>query len=263
MDKKWASFWGYLYAVLLILFILAPFLIILPVSFGTDMFQFPPQQWTGEHYQTLLHEGRIFQSLGLSLMVGLLATLIASMAGLCAGLGVSKGRLPGKGFWESFFLGPLIVPMVTTGIGFLIFFQTLGMTGSLFSLVLAHSVIIFPYVVRITIAALRQFDPTLEEAALIHGAKPWYAFVTVVLPQLTPSLIAGALLAFLVSLDEYTVTVFLAQAESITLPIRIYQFVSNDINPVVTALASFMVVLSFIMLAFLERRFHIHRYLEL
>ena len=253
---------GYVIIGLFILFILAPILIIIPVSFGDNMFQFPPSGFSFDLYQQFIQDEMILSSIGLSLYIGLLSTLIACLVGLFAALGISKGYFPFKGVLETFFLGPLIVPFVTTGIGFLIFFVPLNLIDSPVSIVIAHSIVISPYVVRICLATLRQLEGVLEEAAIVHGASPWYAFRTVILPQMLPALIAGGFLAFLVSMDEYTVTVFLAQANTITLPIRIFQYVTMDINPVVTALSSISVVISLVLIAILEKKLKIHRYLE-
>ncbi len=263
MRNKW-SWLGYLYIALLVCFILVPILIIIPVSFGNgDMFKFPPSGFSFDEYAALVSDDRILSSVWLSLYIAVIATVIASIVGLLAALGIVKGRLPFKGLLESFFLGPLIVPLVTTGIGFLIIFVPMGLVGSPFSIILAHSVIICPYIVRVAIASLRQSDPVLEEAAVVHGAGTWYTFYTVVVPQLIPGLITGAMLAFLVSLDEYTVTIFLAQANTVTIPIRIYQYVTFDINPIVTALAGVFVIISAILIVILEKKFKIHRYLEM
>jgi putative spermidine/putrescine transport system permease protein len=263
VSVKWGKWITYVYVTLIILFMIGPLFMIFVVSFSeTNMFQFPPKGFSLQNYMNLFQDDRIISSMWLSFVIGLASTLIACLVGLLAGLGIVRGKLPWKGFLESLFLGPLIIPLVTTGIGFLIIFVPLGLTGSPIAIILAHSVIISPYVVRILIASLRQFDPLQEEAAIIHGASPWYTFHTVVLPQLSPALISGAILSFLVSLDEYTVTVFLSQANTITLPIRIYQFVAVDINPLVTALASIMVIAAFIIIAVLEKRLKIHKYLS-
>jgi ABC-type spermidine/putrescine transport system, permease component II len=255
---------GYVIITLLLLFILAPMLVILPVSFGSSgMFQFPPSGFSIDRYSALFADDRIMSSIWLSLTIALVSTLIAVLVGVLAAVGIVRGGMPFKGMLESFFLGPLIVPLVTTGIGFLIIFVPMGIVGSPVSIALAHSVVICPYVVRIATATLRQLDPALEEAAIVHGAKEGYAFRTVVLPQLVPAMISGGMLALLVSIDEYTVTSFLIQANTITLPIRIYQLVSLDINPVVTALAGLTVILSFIVIFVLEKKFVIHKYLEM
>ncbi|SHE34098.1 putative spermidine/putrescine transport system permease protein [Seinonella peptonophila] len=264
LQGKWTNGIIYFLVFLLILFILSPLIVILPISFSnSDMFQFPPDSFSLERYQTLFQDEQALSSIWLSLYIGLVSTVLATLLGLLAGLGVVRGRFPFRSLLESFFLGPLIVPLVTTGIGLLIFFAPLGMTGSSIGIILAHSVIISPYITRILIASLRQFNVSQEEAAIVHGATPWYAFRTIVIPQLLPAILSGAILAFLVSIDEYTVTVFLANADTITIPIRIYQFVSMDINPVVTALAGLIVICSFGLIALLEWKWKIHRYLEM
>ncbi|WP_274364766.1 ABC transporter permease [Paenibacillus thermotolerans] len=255
---------GYAFIAALMLFVLSPILVILPVSFGSgNMFQIPAGGWSVARYQELFQDERIWSSVWLSFVVGVSSTVVAAVIGLFAAVGIVRGKLPFKGALESFFLGPLIVPLVTTGIGFLILFVPLGILSSPVSLVLAHSIVICPYVVRIATATLRHMDPALEEAAIVHGAQAGYAFRTVVLPQMTPAMISGALLAFLVSVDEYTVTSFLAQTNTITLPIRIYQLVSMDINPVVTALAGLTVIVSIAIVLILEKKFAIHEYLEM
>jgi putative spermidine/putrescine transport system permease protein len=251
------------FIILMILFFLAPVLVIIPASFGkSDMFSFPPSGFTLINYVQLFQDDRLLSSLFLSLYIGVISTFLACLVGLLSALGIVKGDLPFKGLLESLFMGPLIIPTVTTGIGFLIMFVPLGLIGSPIGIIMAHSVIISPYIVRIAIASLRQSDSVLEEAAVVHGANAWYAFYTVVLPQLIPSLISGALLAFIFSFDEFTVTNFLAQADTVTLPIRIYQYVRLDINPIVTALASVTVVVSFIVIVVSEKLFNIHKYLE-
>jgi len=215
------------------------------------MFAFPPKEFSTINYTNLVNDSRMLSSLWLSIIVAISSVIIACTIGVLSSLGIVKGRLPFSRLMESFFLGPLIIPFVTTGIGLLIFYVSIGLLGNPLSIVLAHSVIIAPYVVRICIASLRHSDSVLEEAAIVHGASGWYTFRTVILPQLRPAILSGSMLAFLVSIDEYTVTIFLAQADTITLPIRIFQYVTLDINPVVTALSSLTVIISFIFIFFM------------
>jgi ABC-type spermidine/putrescine transport system permease subunit II len=252
------------YIAIVMLFMLTPILMIIPASFASsNMFSFPPEGFTLKNYAALLKDSTLLASVGTTLYVGVAATVLATAVGVLAALGIVKGNLPCKDFLESFFLGPLIVPLITTGIGFLIFFVPLGLLGSPPAIILAHSIIISPYVVRIACASLRHSDPVLEEAAIVHGADAWDVFRTVILPQMRPSLISGALLAFLVSMDEYTVTVFLVQVDLVTMPIRIFQYIMLDINPVVTALASVAIMITGLLVMLLEKRYNIHRYLAL
>lgn len=263
MSNRSKYVW-YIITTILVIFILAPIIVIIPASFGAgSMFLFPPKEWSLSNYIALANDNRMLSSVWLSLYVGVISVIIACSIGTLSALGIVKGKLPFKNFLESLFLGPLIVPFVTTGIGLLIFYVSIGLVGSPISIILAHSVIIAPYVVRIAIANMKHFDAALEEAAIVHGASSWYSFKTVIFPQLRPAIISGGILAFLVSLDEYTVTIFLSQADTITLPIRIFQYVTLDINPVVTALSSITVILSFILVIFMEKKFKIHQYLDM
>lgn len=263
MLNKWDALY-YILTALIMVFMLVPVLMIIPASFaGSNMFSFPPDGFTLQHYVALFNDRLLLESVGTTLYIGVASTVLATAVGVLAALGIVKGNLPGREFLESFFLGPLIVPLVTTGIGFLIFFVPLGLLGTSPAIILAHSIIISPYVVRIACASLRHSDPLLEEAAIVHGAGAWDVFRTVIFPQMRPSLISGALLAFLVSMDEYTVTVFLVQVDLVTMPIRIFQYIMLDINPVVTALASVAIIITGTFVVLLEKRYNIHRYLAL
>lgn len=263
MSNKSIYIW-YAVTIILVIFIMAPIIVIIPASFGAgSMFNFPPKEWSFVNYVALANDSRMLSSVWLSLYVGVLSVIIACLIGVLSALGIVKGKLPFKNFLESLFLGPLIVPFVTTGIGLLIFYVSIGLVGTPISIILAHSVIISPYVVRIAIASLRHSDSSLEEAAIVHGASSWYTFKTVIFPQLRPAIVSGGILAFLVSIDEYTVTIFLSQADTITLPIRIFQYVTLDINPVVTALSSITVILSFLLVIIMEKKFKIHQYLDM
>src|SRR5690606_3142611 len=156
------------------------------------------------------------------------------------------------------FLGPLVLPLILTGLAMLMFFSSLGWIGSTRAIILAHIVLTAPYAVRTVLASLAGLDPTLEEAAWVHGASPWYAFKTAVFPQIRPGLVAGGLFAFLVSLDEYTVTVFLTGPGLVTLPIRIFQYITLHVDPTVSALASVMVVVSAVLVIAAERKLGLH-----
>ncbi|RYM02834.1 ABC transporter permease [Sporolactobacillus sp. THM7-7] len=261
LSKKSKLF--YVVMCFAIFFILSPFLITVIASVaGSNMFHFPPEQFTLMNYKNLFQDEQLWQSVWLSFCIGVTATLLAVTIGITAAMGIVKGQLPMKNVIESFFMGPLIVPLVTVGISFLVFFSTFQAEGTIWSIILAHSVIISPYVTRIACANLRQSNEMLEEAAMMLGAGFWYMFRTVLIPSMLPSVISGAVLSFLVSMDEYTVTVFLAQVNTVTLPIRIYQYTTIDINPTITAFSAMIILLSFIGLIVLEKVFKIHKYMD-
>ncbi|MBO8140852.1 MAG: ABC transporter permease [Firmicutes bacterium] len=251
-------------AVLAYTFILAPILVILPASLADGpAFVFPPRGFTTAWYARLIHDPQLGGSLLVSLGIGLAAAAGAVALGAAVALGIERGRIPARGVWLNLFLGPLVLPLILTGLAMLMFFSSLGWIGSTWGIVIAHIVLTTPYAVRTVLASLTAVNPALEEAAWVHGAEPWYAFRTVVFPQIRPGLVAGGLFAFLVSLDEYTVTVFLTGPGLVTLPIRIFQYITLHVDPTVSALASAMVIVSAALLIVAERKLGIHRYLEL
>jgi len=261
---KLGRFVGGTFAVLAYIFILAPIVTIIPASFAEGAaFVFPPRAFTTGWYARLLHDPQLGGSLLVSLVIGLAAAAGAVVLGAAIGLGIERGRLPGRALWINLFLGPLVLPLILTGLAMLMFFSSLGWIGSTRAIVLAHIVLTAPYAVRTVLASLASVDPTLEEAAWVHGADPWYAFKTALFPQIRPGLVAGGLFAFLVSLDEYTVTVFLTGPGLVTLPIRIFQYITLHVDPTVSALASAIVVVSAVLVIAAERKLGLHRYLEL
>ncbi|MGI6038163.1 MAG: ABC transporter permease, partial [Limnochordia bacterium] len=175
---------------------------------------------------------------------------------------IERGKLPGRELVANILLGPLVLPLVVTALALLLFFSQLGLVARPAGLFIAHTVLTIPYVMRTTLASLKSFDPALEEAAWVHGAHPWKAFWSVVLPQIRPGLVAGGIFAFLVSLDEFTVTLFLSGPGLVTMPIRVYQYIVLHVDPTVSALTSAIVVVSAVILIIAERLFKIHRYLE-
>ncbi|KGR92298.1 hypothetical protein CD30_00255 [Ureibacillus massiliensis 4400831 = CIP 108448 = CCUG 49529] len=244
------------------LFILGPILIITPISFTENMFQLDFSSLTLKNYQSLFSDSNLLNSLWLTFIIAIIATFAASIIGIFGSLGIVKGQIKYSKVLENLFLGPLIIPYVTTGIGLMVFFVKLELLGTVTGIILAHIIIISPYIIRICIASLKQMNPFIEEAAIVHGASTFYMFRTVVLPQLLPATLIGGLLAFLVSIDEYTVTVFLADADTITLPIKIFQYINLDINPIVTALSTAIVIVSIIIILISEKFFKIHQYIE-
>lgn len=254
---------GIIGVIAIFAFMLAPLVMIVLVSFSPVLdFRFPPTRWSLSTYEALMTDQRLLGALATSLRVALITSVLSTLLGGAAALGIARRALPMATVWEGLFLGPITVPFVVTGLAFLLLMVKWGAVGAPWTLVAAHGVVTLPYAVRAALASLRMADPRLEEAAWIHGATPWYAFRTVLLPQMRPGLIAGMLFSFFISLDEFTVTIFLSGAQNVTLPIRIYQYIALDINPTVMALGSILVVASLLLITVLDRYLHIHRYLE-
>jgi spermidine/putrescine transport system permease protein len=146
---------------------------------------------------------------------------------------------------EAFSLAPAIIPDLVLAIGLLVFFSLVGITLSLFSVLLAHVVFGMAFVAAVVIARLGQTDPSLEEASEDLGASPAATFFRITLPTLMPAIIAGALLVFTLSLDEFVIAYFTNGPATPTLPIVIYSMVRFGVTPEINALAAILLVVSF------------------
>lgn len=251
----WGS-WGVLYAFcgLMLLFLVAPIAIIIAVSFSDAAFvYFPPPGWSLRWYSALLHVEGFVESFLLSLRLAALVTVLAVVLGTAASLGLTRYRFAGRELLNTFLMSPLIFPSIITGIALLQFSSTLGLTSGSFMLTVGHTIITLPYVVRNVTASLQSLRGNLEEAARVLGASGWQAFYRITLPLIKPGLVAGGVFAFIISFDNYTISMWLKSAESMPLPLRIFFLVENVMNPSVAAVSSSMIVLSVVLIIVTEK----------
>jgi putative spermidine/putrescine transport system permease protein len=161
--------------------------------------------------------------------------------------------VPGRAFMRSLLLSPLIFPVLVTGLALLQLFSTLGWGTVWVNLLLAHILVTSPYVVRTISASLMLADVTLEEAARTLGASHWRTFRRVTLPQIAPGVAAGALFAFMVSFDNYPVSMWLADAQNDPMPMLIYRRATGVFDPSVAAMSTLMIVMAIVVVLLLER----------
>nr|WP_249802295.1 ABC transporter permease [Bradyrhizobium sp. 18] len=166
------------------------------------------------------------------------------LAGLPAGYWIARHEFVGKGLVTGIIMSPLVVPAVVTGLGLYLYFSYLKVDGTTLSLVLGHLMFTLPYVVVMIIAGVQKLDRNLEFGAELMGAGPIRMFLTVVLPQLIPSLVTAALFAFLASFDDVTISWFLAGAHTITLPVRMFSALEWEISPVIAAVSTLLTAVS-------------------
>lgn len=236
-------------AVTAMLFLSLPVLVVLPMSFSSaSNLAFPPPGFSLRWYEALFSDPEWLEALWTSLWVGL---VVSALSTAIAGLGVYGLVRGGHRFgqilmWNA--LGPLVMPQIITAIALYLAFARMGVLGSLGGLIAAHLVLTIPYVVLVMTAALRNLDPTLEQAAKSMGASRFTTFRTVVLPLLRPSLAAAALFAFVASFDEAVVTLFVAgQIE--TAPKKMFAELVMQIDPTITAISSLLILFSIGLLA--------------
>jgi putative spermidine/putrescine transport system permease protein len=251
----WGS-WGMLYVFcgLMLLFMAAPIAIVLVVSFSDAAFvYFPPHGYSLRWYAALIEYEGFIESLLFSLRLALLVTVLAVTVGTAASLGLTRYRFPGRDVINTLLMSPLIFPSIITGIALLQFFSMLGVSSAFFTLTVGHTLITLPYVVRNVIASLQSLRGNFEEAARVLGANSWQAFYRITLPLIKPGLLAGGIFAFIISFDNYTISMWLKSAEATPLPLKIYFMIKNVMNPSVAAASGSMIMISVILIILTER----------
>jgi putative spermidine/putrescine transport system permease protein len=156
-------------------------------------------------------------------------------------------------------MSPLMIPHVVLGIAFLRFFTTIGIGGTFIGLVLSHIVIVMPFALRLVLAAATGMDRAVEHAAVSLGASPFTMFRRVTLPLILPGVVSGWVLAFITSFDEVTMTVFIASPSTITLPVRMFLYIQDNIDPLVTSVSATLIFLTVIVMVILDRLYGLDR----
>jgi putative spermidine/putrescine transport system permease protein len=237
-----------------IFLLVAPVIVILIISL-TDGYslKFPPQGLSFRWYLALL-DAREFQIAAQnSLIVALVTTTISVAFGVPAALGLNQMKGLGLIALDSFFMSPLILPGLAFGLSALLFFSVLGIPLGIGTLAAGHIVISVPFVIRTTLTSLSQFDPALAEASASLGARPLYTFQRVKWPLIREGVVAGAFLAFMSSFDNVAVSLFLSDARTEMLPIRIWQTLESSLDVRAGAIAGILVVLTSVSMLVMER----------
>ncbi len=201
--------------------------------------------WTGfslRWYRKLWADGRIFRALEHSLVVAGVAVAIAALLGTLMAVGLAKYRFPGQALYRGVAYLPLIVPDIAIAVSTLIFLAVVGIQLSLWTIVAAHVVFCLAYVAIVVSSRLTNLDPHLEEAALDLGATPTEAFIKVLLPELAPAIIAGCLLAFVLSMDDFLIASFTAGTGATTLPMEIFSRIRTGVKPDINALSVLLIL---------------------
>ena len=224
-----------------------PILLVMILSFAGDVYTtLPPQSYSLRWYANAFSRGEFVESFITSLQVAALSTPISVVIGTLSAYGLWKYPRPGARALESFLMAPILLPLVVTGLALLVFFNRWYFHGGLWTIVLAHVIITFPYSFRSVLASLSRYDRQLDEVAASLRVRPVAAFWHVTLPMIRPGLFAGALFAFVMSFDDFAATIFLISPDTKTLPIAIYQYMEFNLDPTVSAVSAMLVVLAVI-----------------
>jgi spermidine/putrescine transport system permease protein len=230
-----------------------PVIALAAFSFNASRYATSWSGFTLEWYRQLLHRPDILAALRVSLVVGGASTLVATVLGTLFALAMDRGKPPARTVLEGLVLLPIVTPEIVVGIGLLALFAAIGLGLGVATITIAHIAFSIPFVVVVVRARLAGMDRSLEEAALTLGADELTAFRRVTLPQLWPGVLAGALLAFTMSIDDFVITFFVAGPGSSTLPLVIYAMARRTVEPTINAVSTLLVAASTLLIVAFAR----------
>ena len=240
------------------LFLAAPVVIVVIASFNTGaVLSFPPAGFTLRWYETI--NPAFYRAVYVSLTVAFSTAILSIVFGVPAALALARGRYMGRDTLNSLCLSPLMVPALVTGVALFQLSLTvwdatgIGLGGTIPGLVIGHLTFGIPFVIRAVIAGHARFDRALEEASLNLGATPLQTFWRVTMPVLKPSIVSGGIFAFLMSLDDVPIALFVGGGDATTLPVRIFTTVEFDFGGDVMAVAALVVGVSVALMLLLDR----------
>lgn len=247
---------------LFILFILAPILIVVVVAFTPEGYlSLPTNGPSLRWFKTIGRYPEFVDAFFQSLWLGALSATLSVGISLPAALALARYRFLGRDAFAALFLSPLMIPHVVLGIAFLRFFTEVGLGGTFIGLVIAHVVIVLPFALRLVLASAVGMDRTIEHAAVSLGASPWRVFRRVTLPLILPGVASGWVLAFINSFDEVTMTVFVASPATVTLPVRMFLYIQDNIDPLVTSVSACVIAFTIVVLVAVDRLYGLERLL--
>ena len=243
-----------IYTFLIYLFLYAPIAVLIIYSFNESKSR---GHWGGfslKWYFELFNDPQIMKALYYTLLVAVSSAVVSTIVGTAAAIGIHAMRKKGKTAVMNLTYIPLLNADIVTGVGLMLLFIAINIPLGLTTLLFAHITFSVPYVILSVLPKLRQMDPNLQEAALDLGATPWIAFKQVVLPEIMPGILTGALLAFTMSLDDFVISFFTAGPGVTNLSIEIYSMARRGIKPEINALSTLMFVTVLTLLLIANRK---------
>ena len=233
------------YAAIVLVFLVLPTFVLIPLSFSSARYlTFPPPGYSLQWYESYLHNPAWIEATWRSVRIGLCSAACAAALGTLAALGLSRVEGMARYLLFTLMLSPLLMPNIIYALGIYQVYSSLGLIGTEVGLALAHSVLGMPYVLITVSAALSHRDVQLALAARTLGAGPLAAFSLVRFPLIQRSVLVGALLAFIASFDEVIIAIFVSGARATTLPKMMWDGVTNEVNPTISAVSALMIAVS-------------------
>jgi spermidine/putrescine transport system permease protein len=239
-----------------LLFLYLPLIILMVFSFNDSRRNVVWQGFTLKYYEKAFNNDSLIEAFMNSLTIAFFCTVLSVILGALAAVMLWRFKFPGKTPLEGAMALPIVVPEICMGVAMLVFFarvfpwpQGLPWPLNLGAIIIAHVSFAFPFVATVVRARLSSFNRELEEAAKDLGADEWRTFWDVLVPHMQPGLIAGALLAFTLSLDDFVITFFTAGPDTITFPVKVYSMLRFSVTPEVNAASTILIVVTVVLTA--------------
>jgi len=248
----------------ILFFLLAPIAIVSVFAVNpTPYISFPPVGFTLVWFAKFFANPDFINALWISLRVAAAVLVLSMLIGATAALALARGDLPAARLLTAFFMSPLMLPAILTGLALFQIYLLAGIGRPVWGLVMGHTVVAVPYVIRTTLAVLYNFDRRLEEAAAALGANPLRVFFEVTLPLIRPGVIAGGIFAFIVSFDQFPVSLFLVVPKGETLPVVLFNYMKFDLDGAIAAASMVSIALALTVVILLEWIIGLRAYLKL
>lgn len=232
------------------IFLYAPIVALIAFSFNDSRRNIVWRGFTLEYYEKAWNNDSLFEAFTNSLTIALISTIISVILGALVAIMLWRFRFPFKGTYEGLSALPIVIPEICMGVAMLAFFARIGWPSglpwplNLSAITIAHVSFSFPFVAVVVRARLAGFNRELEEAAKDLGASEWQTFCDVLIPYMRPGLIAGGLLAFTLSLDDFVITFFTSGPDTVTFPVKVYSMVRFSVTPEVNAASTVLIVIT-------------------
>jgi putative spermidine/putrescine transport system permease protein len=243
-------------------FILAPIVVVCLIAFtSAGYLSLPTHGVSLRWFVALWHNSDFVGAFQTSLLLGAISATIAVALSVPAALGIARHAFPGRAAMLTLFQSPLMIPPVVLGVAFLRYFTQIGLSGTFVGLLISHIIIVMPFALRTVLTSLAGIDRRLDDAAISLGASRFTIFRRVILPLILPGVVSGWVLAFITSFDEVTMTVFVASPRVTTLPVRLFLYIEDNIDPLVAAVSTTLIAFAVLALVVIDRLFGIDRLL--
>jgi putative spermidine/putrescine transport system permease protein len=238
----------------ILLYLIIPVLIVVPMSFSEARFlQFPPKEWSLRWYEAFFHSAEWMSAARVSLITAFATMVVSLPIGMAAAYAINASSLRIVRTLQIILLLPMMVPIILIAAGVFFVYARVGLISTMTGLIMAHIMLALPYVIIALLAGLRNFDMSQEMVARSLGMNRFRAFMAVTLPQIKPSLVSATLFAFITSLDETVVALFISGGDNQTLTKRMFTALRDEIDPTIAAISSLLIFASLLLVVIAGR----------